>query len=180
MTKISLGIHIWMLLHVEPAKLIWLFKHLRKIANMDLITYIYITNVQSVLLYCLPVWGGTFKTKFITIERAQRTILTVMLFKKRRYDTFQLYKDAKVLTVRQIIHSTNNFSHTFKHLSLDPNIKKVTRRRRRRRRPVDVIDHKISRTVFATRQYNRLSCTLYNNNIVQLNCVFSRKVLGYF
>lgn len=53
-------------------KLIWIFKTLRHVAPKPLLSKIYISLVQSIIIYCIPVWGGARKTKFLEAERAQR------------------------------------------------------------------------------------------------------------
>ncbi|XP_063537560.1 uncharacterized protein LOC134746918 [Cydia strobilella] len=45
-----------------------------------------------VLTYCLPVWGGAAKTRFIDVERAQRSLLKIMYFKKMWFSTDKLYQ----------------------------------------------------------------------------------------
>lgn len=87
-------------------RLIWIFKRLRNVCDLQLMRYIYKTLVQSLLLYCISVWGGTFKTKFVSIERAQRSILKIMLGKSKFYSTEKIYKDTDLLTVRMHIKSS--------------------------------------------------------------------------
>lgn len=55
-------------------KLIWPFKHLRHVATTKLLKQIYISLAQSVLSYCISVWGGATKTQFLQLERAQRAL----------------------------------------------------------------------------------------------------------
>ncbi|KOB66602.1 putative tick transposon, partial [Operophtera brumata] len=50
----------------------------------------------------LRLWGGAPKTNLISIERAQRGLIKVMLFKKYRHSTKLLYHDSRLLTVRQL------------------------------------------------------------------------------
>lgn len=83
-------------------KLIWVFKNLRNVATGDLLKSVYYALCQSVIGYCIPVWGGACKTYLIKLERAQRSVLKVMNFKSYRYSTELLYKECKVLTVRQL------------------------------------------------------------------------------
>lgn len=135
-------------------KLIWLFKYLRKISDKQLITYIYTTLVQSILLYCIVIWGGTFKTNFISIERAQRTILKVMLKKNRRYRTAHLYHDADVLTVRKL-YILQCLLITHKNTTIDLNILQ-------KRNAYSVIKPKTVRTNFASKQFSAQSVNLYN------------------
>lgn len=135
-------------------KLIWIFKYLRDITDKQLITYIYTTLVQSILLYCIPIWGGTYKTKFISIERAQRVILKVMLHKKKRYSTNKLYSDANVLTVRQL-YILQCILKTHKSIIIDPN-------KLKKRKQHSVITKLVSKTVAVSKQYSFQSIKLYN------------------
>lgn len=142
-------------------KLIWIFKYLRDITDLQLITYIYKTLVQSILLYCLTIWGGTHKSKFISIERAQRHILKVMLRKKKRFCTNKLYGEANVLTVRQL-YILQCTLKTHKTLAFDQNI--VNKRTRR-----SVIVSGKTRTVFASKQYSVQSIKIYNTVNKKIN-----------
>lgn len=158
-----LGIHIderldWKT-HIENTskrcrKLMYLFRGLRQVADMDLLKMIYITLCQSILTYCIPVWGGTHKTTLIFLERSQRAVLKVMASKCIDYPTSKLYHECGVLTIRQLYIQK---IVTRKHSSLifDPHIAS-----RRQSYPVCTLPQ--SRTVFATRQYNFRSCSLYN------------------
>lgn len=65
-------------------KLIWIFKILRHVASAKLIKQIYIALAQSVLTYCIPIWGGATKTKFLDVERSQRALLKTIYFKPYR------------------------------------------------------------------------------------------------
>lgn len=57
---------------------------------------------QSVISYCVSVWGGACKTHLIKAERAQRSVLKVMTFKPFRYCTTTLYRECKLLSVRKL------------------------------------------------------------------------------
>lgn len=83
-------------------KLTWIFKTLRHVASVSLLTRIYVTLAQSIITYCIPIWGGAFKTKFIDIERSQRHLIKVMFFKPYRFPTDKLYKMSNLLTVRKL------------------------------------------------------------------------------
>lgn len=90
------------LLTRRTGKLIHLFKKLRHIAEPKLLKSLYYALCQSILSYCIVVWGGAQKTHILQLERTQRAVLKVMTFKPYRYPTFELYKDCEVLTVRQL------------------------------------------------------------------------------
>ncbi|KOB69294.1 Uncharacterized protein OBRU01_10568 [Operophtera brumata] len=81
------------LLITRVRKLSWVFKKFRHVANYDLILIVYKAVCLSVIQYCISVWGGTHKTYLLPLERAQRRILKVMLFKPFRYPTSQLYNE---------------------------------------------------------------------------------------
>ena len=60
----------------------WIFKTLRHIVptNMidgtgtprNLLNEIYISLVQSITTYCIPIWGGAHKSRFLMLERASQ------------------------------------------------------------------------------------------------------------
>ncbi|PZC86430.1 hypothetical protein B5X24_HaOG209149 [Helicoverpa armigera] len=83
-------------------RLIHIVKALRESASPSTLKMVYFALVQSVIGYCITVWGGATKTKFLRVERAQRAILKVMTKKPYRYPTKELYSNCKVLTVRQL------------------------------------------------------------------------------
>lgn len=148
--------------HIEKTadrirKLSWLFKHLRHVADTKLLTYIYMTLAQSVVLYCLPIWGGSAKTRFIELERAQRAILKIMFFKKRQFSTGSLYELANVLSVRKL-YVLNCVLRRHKKLIYD---KKLSNKRNAFR--VFNSNWSICRTTFMMKQYDWQSAQLYNN-----------------
>lgn len=83
-------------------KFVWIFKTLRHIASKLILNNIYVALVQSVITYCIRVWGGALKTRFLEAERAQRTLLKVMYFKKRLCPTTDLYVYSDLLSVRKL------------------------------------------------------------------------------
>lgn len=145
-------------------KLVWIFKTLRhvtpRISEVELapskilLITIYIALVQSVLTYCITLWGGAGKTKFLELERAQRCLLKVMLFKKIRFPTESLYQLSHVLSVRKLyilhcilkLHKTTPFK---------PDIYN-------KRRKFKVAYAPRVRTKFAQIQYFTQSAHLYN------------------
>lgn len=140
-------------------KLIWLFKSLRYVVpphsrNRNLLNELYIALVQSIISYCIPVWGGAYKTRFIEVERAQRALIKVMYFKSRRFPTNLLYEISNLLSVRKlyIIHTVTKIHKT---ITYDPSTEN-------RRRKNVVIKVPTTKTVFAKLQYGALSARLYN------------------
>ena len=63
---------------------------------------VYISLCQSVLNYCIVVWGVAHKTHLLKLERAQRAILKIAYSKPRRYPTDDLYSECRFLRVRQL------------------------------------------------------------------------------
>jgi hypothetical protein len=137
-------------------KLCWMFKTLRHVipdstdkSNSKKIRYllnqIYISLAQSIITYCIPVWGGAAKTEFLNLEKAQRTLLKIMYFKKRRFPTEKLYYISGLLSVRKLyIIMTTLKAHT--SIPFDPRFLK------KRRNDVLAVSSG-TRTVFADRQF---------------------------
>lgn len=135
-------------------KLIWIFKELRHIADKKLLTDIYVALAQSITIYCITLWGGAPKTKFLEVERAQRALLKVMYFKRRRFPTLSLYSIVDLLTVRKL-YILHNVLKTHKSLGFHPD-KEV------RRRKVNVAPIPLVHTRFAQHQFTYLSLQIYN------------------
>lgn len=100
-------------LSTRTRRLIFTFKYLRHVATPKLMKTVYFALAQSVLSYCILVWGCACKTKLIKLERAQRSLLKVMNFKPYRYPTNLLYKESEVLSIRQLfLQRLINKQHT--------------------------------------------------------------------
>lgn len=99
-------------------KLIIVFRRLRHLPYKLLLT-VYYAICNSLLTYCVSIWGGTYKSYLLRTERSQRAVLKIMLSKPFRYPTKQLYSEVKVLTVRQSFinkailrtHAMTNFDY---------------------------------------------------------------------
>lgn len=135
-------------------KLIWIFKTLRHLTAPKLLDQIYISLAQSVLAYCLPIWGGATKLKFLTVERAQRCLLKVMYFKPYRFPTQELYTQSNILSVRKL-YILLSVLKVHKKLTFDPNL--ISGRRR-----CNVATTHKCNTKFAKRQFLAQSSILYN------------------
>lgn len=143
-------------------KLIWIFKNLRHVTTKKMLTEIYVSLAQSILTYCIPVWGGATKTKFLELERAQRSLIKVMYTKPYRFPTIELYSLSGILTVRTlyILHAVLKLH---KVLPYDPH-------HQERRRKHSVAPVKFVKTAYAKRQFNTNAATLYNkiNKIINI------------
>lgn len=89
-------------LSARVRKLIYVMKQIRDVANPDLAKYIYIALCQSIVTYCINTWGGVAASHLISLERAQRSVLKVMLKKPLRYSTALIYNETNLLSIRRL------------------------------------------------------------------------------
>lgn len=136
-------------------KLNWIFKIFRYITTKELLNQLYITLAQPVMSYCITVWGGAAKTKFLEVERGQRCLLKVMYSKPYRFPTKELYEISDQLTIRKlyVLNTTLRL-----HKTLDFNSTIETRRRQNSVAPLSSY-----KSMFAKRQYKAQSAYIYNN-----------------
>lgn len=120
---------------------------------------------QSVVAYCIPIWGGAAKTHLLDLEIAQRSLIKVMYFKPYRFSTDELYKTSQLLSIRKlyILQLILSLHKTIKFDSVLQN----------RRRNHMVAHRKSVRTAFAGRQYASQSAYVYNkiNSILKIYCM---------
>ena len=115
---------------------------------------VYYALCQSILNYCITVWGGCPKTTLLPLERAQRAVLKVMTSKPFRYPTAALYAECQVLTVRQLF-VLGSILRKHPSVIFGPNATK-------KRRYYEVCTTYGSRTSLAQRHFDVLSNHLYN------------------
>lgn len=137
-------------------KLIWIFKTLRHITSKTLLNQLYTTLAQSVMSYCIAVWGGATKIKFLEVERGQRCLLKVMYFKPFIHPTSELYNISDVLTMRKlyILHAVLKLHKTLPY--------KAQQKYNKRRRNNNVAPLPICKSAFAKRQFSYQTAFLYN------------------
>ncbi|KAI5637833.1 reverse transcriptase (RNA-dependent DNA polymerase) domain-containing protein [Phthorimaea operculella] len=110
--NLNFGAHISSL-SKRVRKIIYVFKSIRRSADKTTCILVYKALCQSIISYCIRVWGGAAKTKLKELERAQRALLKVMLRKPRRYPTNRLYLECQVLRVRALfIHKSLIAAHS--------------------------------------------------------------------
>lgn len=135
-------------------KLVFVFKRLRNLLDLNSLKTVYFSLAQSILTYCITCWGGSGQTSMMRLERAQRLVLKIMCHKPSFFPTAELYANTQVLTVRKLF-----ILHTIlrKHpeLPFDPIFKT-------KRRSHLVATLKSTRTAISKRHYPFLSCLLYN------------------
>lgn len=157
--------------------LIYIFRDLRYAADSETLRTVYYGLCQSVISYCISVWGVAHKTAFLRLERAQRSVLKVATFKRRMYPTAELYSECGVLTVRKLailrILLRKHSSVLYDTAIADG------------RQGVLVCPPVGCRTSWALHQYSALSSRLYNKVNRKL-CIYAlsshelkRKVLGF-
>lgn len=83
-------------------KLIYVMGALRASASEQVLRLVYGALCESILSYCIVVWGGAGVTAMIEVERAQRAVLKVMYKLPYRYPTIDLYSELGMLNVRQL------------------------------------------------------------------------------
>lgn len=151
-------------------KYIWIFKTLRYVMPQKTLNSIYIALTQSVVTYCLPVWGGATKTKLLELERAQRSLLKVMYSKPRRYPTVELYRISDLLSIRKLYFLITTL---YLKRSIPINLSNQEKRRK------DIVAHSPRvRTAFARRQYATQSAYIYNKINFKLNFHFEASHVG--
>lgn len=158
--RLSWNHHIELLIG-RVRKLIWTFKTLRHIARMGLLHKIYFALAESVITYCISVWGGATKTSFLNLERAQRALLKVMFFLPYRFPTDSLYLTSGILSVRRL-YLLRIVTRKHKSISYDP-------RKTNRRTIVNVVSQPRVKSVFAKRQFVSQSAYIYNTLNKKLN-----------
>lgn len=143
-------------------KLIFVFKTLRSVVDINCLKTVYFALAQSIFSYCITSWGCAVKTQLIRLERAQRAILKVLYRKPVLFPTSDLYSLSKVPSIRQlfILHST-----LLKHSQLYYNPESVNSRRRSDK----VCPIECRRTTLASRHFSFLSSSLYNRINLELN-----------
>ncbi|KAH9634971.1 hypothetical protein HF086_016532 [Spodoptera exigua] len=77
-------------------------KKVRDCTPIPVLRTLYLGLCQSVLRYAIAVWGGAGKSTFLEIERAQRSVIKVMVKKPFRYSTDALYNEFPVIRARNL------------------------------------------------------------------------------
>lgn len=144
-------------------KLIYVFKQLREVADTDLLIQTYKSLCQSVLGYCICSWGAACKSNIITLERAQRAIIKIILSLPRRTSTTEIYKQSNLLTVRKLFISESLCRY---HSNTPASV--VIDAEPARRRPL-LCPTTTVRTTFAQLRYDYLAPRIYNQFEGEIN-----------
>lgn len=143
--------------------------------NPPLLKMLYKTLCQSVISYCITVWGGAYKSHLLGLERAQRSVLKVLLFKPYRYSTKELYKESEVLSVRQLyLHTIVMYVHSRTPFTTSTN-------KRRQDKICKTIKFRTSFTntqhcFMASYLYNKINKKLYVHPLNKINCKMKLRI----
>lgn len=135
-------------------KIMYVFRNLRGLTEPKLSKIIYYALCQSIIFYCITVWGGVNNNTILPLERAVRGVLKVQYNQPIRYPTEKLYIECNVLSVRKLYILSVVLK---KHASLQYN-PTITLSRNPHIFPYD----KKIRTSFFQKHYPFLSTYLYN------------------
>jgi len=83
-------------------KTFYKFNQLKEILSQKLIIVLYRSLVESILRYCIIVWGGAYDTSLNTLQICQNTILKIIFKKPRLYPTKQIYLDSNIFDLRNL------------------------------------------------------------------------------
>lgn len=86
------------------------FYQLREFLSIKMLTILYKALVESVLRYCIIIWGGLYENALHSLKVCQNTILKIIFAKDNRYSTEKLFTETKLLNIRGLyIHSCLNY-----------------------------------------------------------------------
>lgn len=81
-------------------RLMYKFYQLRDILNKKNLLIIYNALIESILRYCITVWGGSYKNALKNLQVIQNSIIKIILKKNYRYSTDLLYTETGLFNVR--------------------------------------------------------------------------------
>ncbi|KAL1446935.1 hypothetical protein WDU94_008898, partial [Cyamophila willieti] len=79
-----------------------IFHHLKNILSFNTLRVVYFALIQSQLQYGISVWGGTFKTSLIRLQRTQNILKKIILKRDRMAHSKDLYKDFNVFNINRL------------------------------------------------------------------------------
>lgn len=149
-------------------KLIYIFKTLRHVAKQSVIRNVYYALCQSIITYCISCWGGATKTALRPLEVSHRAILKVATFRPILFPTTELYKNLRVLNIRQhFILQTILLQH------LKTPFINITKRRKDMICTVPQTQFKYTKRFFfylGPCLYNKINASLYIYNLPLSKC----------
>ena len=110
----------------------------------------YNAHIQPHIDYCLPVWGYTYKTHLLPVQRQQRKAVRIMNFMKKRDDPNSFFKADNLLRLDESLKlSSAKFIWKVQNHLVPPSIESIFTRRNDLsfhvpHRRIDVTQHCIS------------------------------------
>jgi len=95
-------------------KLVYKFYQLRNILSFPILKMIYNSLVESVLRYCIVVWGGLYDEHLQALDVTQKYIIKVMMRKPKRYSTNLLFTESKLFDIR-VLYAYTAIVYLHKH-----------------------------------------------------------------
>lgn len=98
------------------------FYQIRDILSKKNLIILYNSLVQSVINYCIPVWGATYKSAINPLQITQNMILKIIFRKNRLFPTEQLYRESNILNIqlcytyqclKRMFYDQQNFTQEF-------------------------------------------------------------------
>lgn len=93
-------------LNMKIRKLICKFYNLRYLMPNYIMRMLYFALVESLLRYCMAIWGGTFPTNMEQLKVTQKYIIKIILFKSKRYSSDLLFEEFNVLSLDMLYVSS--------------------------------------------------------------------------
>ena len=84
-----------------------LLAKLRHYNNLDLLRTVHFATFDSIMRYAVQVWVQNKNTTFKEIEKLQNKAIRIMCFKSKLEPTKPLYRELKILKIRDLLTLNN-------------------------------------------------------------------------
>lgn len=78
------------------------FYELRDILSKKNIVVLYTSLAESIIKYCIPAWGATFKAAINPLQTAQNILLRIIFKKNRLFSTKKLYQETNIFNIHSL------------------------------------------------------------------------------
>lgn len=78
------------------------FYQIRDILSRENLRMVYFSLAESLIRYCILIWGGLYQESLKALNIIQRGILKILFKKDRKHSTEALFSEVEVMTVRQL------------------------------------------------------------------------------
>lgn len=83
-------------------RLIFKFYQLREILDRKNMIMVYDSLAESLMRYCIIIWGGLYNTPLNNLDVIQHTLIKIMFKKERTYSTDLLYCESGLFSIRKL------------------------------------------------------------------------------